>query len=734
MEGFIFDLKGFRSNYLNGMSQEDFAKLVGISQDKVSRMEADPSQVSLEILLKICEQFGFTLDELIQIPRTTVAPLDVEYTWSSAEFIRRSLLEYAKKDGISSSYRREIEELIGLIYKSLRKPKVAFIGRSDVGKSTMINGLLGSKRLPVHWTPATSIAIYIKHVNDRPSYMEDDVWIFRSDDKKQEPWDDSKLQDEAYCRSLKIAGGNYDLLNTYGTRKGEHFAESKATSAVVFIDSKVLLNCDFVDLPGYGTGDRLEDDSLSLREKSKADVLVYMSLANGFMRSEDISYLKEAISTLADLQDCDKAIAPLANLFIVASQAHVVDHGNQASLRDILVCGCERLERSLTEGFWEDRRKPEKLLDRFYTYTSNIFSLRERFENDLAKILETLPQIVELKARKLISEWSLEKTDELQSVITRYQRLLDDRKQCEETLKEYERNEPQRVAFFQRACQKVTDRIAKYKRESVSELTDYYHKTITVDQLVSLMEQRDVKKKKDDLQVFSTYVSGLLQDKTNYVIKNKSNKLSADIDDFLDSFERISSISVDSVAVKVYPFSKKQVFAAGLTGAATYGALALWAASCGNLGGYILIAKGVSLLSSLGISVGGTAAASSAIAAIGGPVVLGIALAVIAAIGAAAVFSGGWRKSVAKKIVASYSDARVLEKLQSNMNAFWSDTQNAFNLAADNLDAEWKGYVKDLGDQLANYDIDSITKARDEAQAMRNFIQNIPFLRDLIEN
>lgn len=61
----------------------------------------------------------------------------------------------------------------------------------------------------------------------------------------------------------------------------------------------------------------------------------------------------------------------------------------------------------------------------------------------------------------------------------------------------------------------------------------------------------------------------------------------------------------------------------------TLGGLGLWAATVGNLGGYILVAKGVSLLSALGISVGGTAAAASFVAAIGGPITIGIALAAL---------------------------------------------------------------------------------------------------------
>lgn len=727
MNGIIFDLKSFRSNQLNGMSQEEFAKQVGITQDKVSRMESDPTQVSLDILFKIATHFGMSLDDLVGLPKPAMQALSVDYTWSSAEFIRSTVLDYIQKSEVGAAYEKDIHELATLIEKTIRKPKVAFIGRSDVGKSTMINTLLGTARMPAHWTPTTAIAVYIKHTNDRPPYMDEDVWVFQSDAVTNETWDDTRLNDEEYCRSLKLSSGNYDLLNTYGTRKGEHFAESKATAAVVFVDSSLLLNCDIVDLPGYGTGDRMEDDALSLREKSKADVLVYMSIANGFMRTEDISYIKDAIPLLADIQSCsDAEIKPLANLFIVASQAHVIDHGDQTELSNILAAGCDRFEKSLTDGFWEERRKPDSLLERFYTYTSNSPVLCERFKKDFRQLIETLPQVVEERARSIVEEWVSNKDAALQNAIASYQQLLEDRKQCEEALKKYDQNEPKRHASFQQARQKVVERIVKYKRESVDEVKDYYNQTITVDNLVSLMEQREVAKKKEDLQVFSTYVSGLIQDRTSAVLKKKSQELSEDIDAFLNTFEISTTISVDNVSFKVPPFSKEQAFAAGLAGVATYGALAIWAATCGNLGGYILIAKGVSLLSALGISVGGTAAAFSAVASIGGPIVLGIALALIAAISVFAAFSGTWRKSVAKKFVEACRDERVLEKLESSIGTYWNDTQIAFNASADSLDAEWKNHIENLREQLRIYDIDAISKAKDEAETMRNFLRGIP--------
>ena len=64
---------------LNGMSQREFANQIGISQDKVSRMENDPSQVSVEILLRIAAHFGISLDELIKVPKPKIPAMRVDY-------------------------------------------------------------------------------------------------------------------------------------------------------------------------------------------------------------------------------------------------------------------------------------------------------------------------------------------------------------------------------------------------------------------------------------------------------------------------------------------------------------------------------------------------------------------------------------------------------------------------------------------------------------------------------
>ena len=719
-----FNLKNFRVDQLH-MSQDVLAKTLGISQDKVSRMENDPNQITLEMLIKIAMTFGMNLDDLVKLPERDLSPLKVNDCWSSAEYIRSTMCDYIKNNTPAGRYKKDVDELEVLVRTTLRKPVVAFIGHSDSGKSTLINALLGKAGMPAKWTPTTAIAAHLKHTKDRPAYMgKDEVWIFHSDDNGT-PWDDTRLADEEYCRSLRLCSGNMDLLNTYGTRSGEHFSGSNATAAVAFIESDVLLNADFCDLPGYGTGDRISDDALSLHEKRRADILIYLSPANAFMRGSEINYIRDAITSLPAIE-AQSSLAPLANLYILASHAHVVDHGNAESLETILKAGCARVNQCLSESFWLGKRSPDALDKRFFTYTTDIPELRKPFEDDLKALLEALPRVIEENHKNSVRKWAATRDGELQIAIQGYEDLLAEHAKYQAVLDEYLKNEPKRYGAFQQARKQVTDCIDTYRRNSSETLKAFYAETINVDHLTSLIDERKVKRKKEDLELFSNYLSGLLSDKVNAVLQDKAGQMQRDIDTFLKDFDASTHINVDGVSFTLPFFNMKQAFAAGLAGLSAYGALAIWAASCGNLGGYVLVAKGVSLLSALGISVGGTAAAASAVASIGGPIVLGIGIALIAAISAFAAFSGVWKRTAARRITEAFQNERVLSKLTEHMDEYWSSTREAFDAAADSLDEQWKQHLEQLRSTVAEYDEKAIEAARKEAEEMRNFLKNIP--------
>jgi hypothetical protein len=190
------------------------------------------------------------------------------------------------------------------------------------------------------------------------------------------------------------------------------------------------------------------------------------------------------------------------------------------------------------------------------------------------------------------------------------------------------------------------------------------------------------------------------------------------------------------IKVSSFAFDAKVAFASGLTGLAaggiTFGALAFWAASLGNLGWYIILAKGVSVLTALGFSVtGGTAGAAAAVSAMGGPVVLAIALAVLLGIigmlAIIGIFSGGWQKDIAKKLVKEYEQQDALGKYREHIEKFWLvDTITAFNASADAMEQAWQDEIANRNALLDNYDIADIQRRIEAAKDFKRFLSNIP--------
>lgn len=89
-----------------------------------------------------------------------------------------------------------------------------------------------------------------------------------------------------------------------------------------------LKSLRYCDLPGFGT-ETESDDDITFATAQKADVVLYLSQANGFMRIEDITYLKRNISELPTWEKKgENSLKPLSNLFVIASQAHTVNSGN----------------------------------------------------------------------------------------------------------------------------------------------------------------------------------------------------------------------------------------------------------------------------------------------------------------------------------------------------------------------------------------------------------------------
>lgn len=735
-----FNLKEMRER--KGFSQQELASALNakwilshpndanhFTVDMVVRMEKAPDNISLDALMTIIQVFGVTFDQLLNpiIPRLE-APT-VKNNWGCVENLRKHIEVYMENK-TPEYLKKEYPEILALFNeikeRATRKPKIACIGRPDSGKSRTLNTLIGNDVLPTNWTPTTSTIVYLKHLADKPAYFgSDNVWIFK--DEESEAWNPDKINDESYCRKWQIAAGDYSLIAKYGAHN-DSGEEDDIGAVVAFIDSPILYNCDLIDLPGFNPQSIIDkgeeaqakdiydskDSMLSARGVEQADAYIYLSIANSFLYGDDLAMAQSIVKSLPAIEKKgENEIPPLGNLFYVASQALAVNHGDVDKLNAICdeaanrVWGMIHNHPSITKrkeqtGYSYD----EKVLrERFFTSEMDSQTLTQRFYSELIAFIEMLPLVQESKARKDLASFCESQRDFFQKSMEQNRRILENHEVVQKELKEMEENEPKRAAEFRSKVYQMTDTINNMKRDSAKKCAEIYNAVINPLNIVNIIEKRGFKKNKKDMQELVTILSTELENRVTSVLVNQSEELNKEIDDFLKScqtcFDWSDRPDVDKIS---FIFDVKRAFVGGLSGAAVFGAFAAWAATCGNLGGYILVAKAVSFLASIGIHLGGTAAVISAVAAIGGPVTLGISIALIASIATILALGGTWKKQIGNKLVKLYDKKGVLKNLIKATDGFWDNTLTAFRTGAEQIEADWQKYMKELKEKVENFD------------------------------
>jgi transcriptional regulator with XRE-family HTH domain len=715
------------------------ANALGISTEEVDAYEKEPATVPQELLVQ-------WLQILMPQPIQPLKGIDPGSPYT--ELYRRLNLLDQYIDTIPPIEKLDIptppntpNDLRKQLKRYRKKPNLVLTGGFDAGKSHLANTMLGTKNLPVGYQPATRVITFVRHVEDRPQWCEDDVLIVNDDfwlkdEKGKLILDFLLLDDQERFDKYCIQSGSFDVLQKYGVH-GEN-EDIAAHAAVVYINSPLLKACNLIDLPGFSDQpDEVSKDVQKANSASQiADIVIYASPAKGHINGQDMLRLSNLLSLLPAPENECKNFPTLGNLFIVAT--HADPSISNEELQKIPSGAARRLYKQLNEGVLKNRRElinrdisQQDLQSRFFTFWSERPDRCQGLFNDFTKLVgEFLPQTVMSRVEREINAIKEANIDKCAKGIEAYQKTLDDIDSRRKQLESLEENEASRKKETQNKRDYVIKLINNLKKDTHTSFKEYTNKILTVDAVEGIIRNQ-YDNKKEAKEGISGYLIEKIQRDLGQTIKLNSDKLTPAIEDFLGSYqEALLKLPNFDISMEI-PFDTKGAFLGGLAGLGSIGALSVWAAALGNLGGYILVAKLVSLLSALGISIGGgTAAVIAFVAAIGGPIVLGIGIAAALASLAWSLFGESWQKRLAKQTVKYFQEQNIIDKFTDGIDEFWQDTTKGFSQGADAVEKDWQRYLDHLR-EITSPEMDSkerieeIIKILEEFQ---NFFKQIPWL------
>ena len=741
-----------------GLTQADLAQQLGITQGQVSRYE-ETGEIPTRLIKPWARAVGVTTDELL------AAAADGEYEekasfdfdgslYSSLTEDLNLLLQYTNRfPNLEEAEEKEVSPTVAQFRDEVtalkEKPWVVVTGHFDVGKSHLCNFYLGGRLLPASYRPTTKYPTFVRHVSDRPAWIKEDLWLMGPE------FDPEKWHNKEYCTKHRRLAGSWDTLEQHATWKGvkeDPFVDSSSTpwvasyqgseegSVLAFVDAPLLHSCVLVDLPGYDDR-KIKNAALIDKAGRQASVLLYMSGASGgFLDSGDFSRLRQLLRSIPHDEALDESFPTLGNLFIVASHAH--QGITTAQLKnEILEGGARELYDDFKGNLFKVLEPQigrtvqfEDVAARFYSFWQEISIRREKLEQGLHALLGThLPSIRAKRAEKAIVTFKEQGSAVYGRLVEQYEKILKEKNEAKSRIEELEKAEPARRKEHATQVKSITQKIIVFRDRDLEHLRAVFGNETSVENLETMIERRYANKKAAQKRAVG-YILEEIQSKTarfrQSLVDDTRDLIEQFLQDYNDQMGKFSDTVPGEIGVL---FDAKAVFLSGLAGLGTLGALGAWAATLGNLGGYIIVSK---VAGALGISslLGGSASATAAVAALGGPVILALGIAVGVAAGVWRFVAGSWQHRLAKKIRELFEEERVLLTLEDTVRSFWDDeTLTAFQKGADSLDGQYKNYLKEMrtafGGSQENLRI--LERRLRRYEELKSFFSAIPWRSDL---
>ena len=365
---------------------------------------------------------------------------------------------------------------------------------------------------------------------------------------------------------------------------------------------------------------------------------------------------------------------------------------------------------------------------RFFTYSVEDFGLRKSFEDGLSRHLSSVePKKKLVEVSGVIKKAKSANVTGCDKLIKSIEKALKDRDLAQKEINKVLEGENDRIVKKDAHVEKIRSLISRLENESLKEASNVVSRWTDVDRLEAVIKKR-YENKKTGKKLAPSFVAESMKSDINDVLQAKSQVLSDEVDALLESYD--VNVCESSSLSDQWSFNAKGAFIGSLASLGTFGALAVWAsvaAAGSNLGAYILIGQIVSALSSIGISIGGTGAVFSVIAALGGPITVGVGLAVAVGVLAAALLGDSWQRSLAKQISKGMTKKNAQGEVRAALSNFWSDTLRGFNYAVIETENDYLNKLDTLRTIAFSTDAHELESKLQYLKELRDFFAGIPW-------
>jgi len=617
--------------------------------------------------------------------------------------------DYIKALGLVDRF----EQIESLLNGLNRKPVIGCFGHFDAGKSTLINTVLNQNLLPTKYQPATCVVNLLMHVSDRPESIPSVVALFRKGFKPH------MIHDDAMVDKYLIEQGNVEILDRLGVHNHDEEIPNDAYIAIIFSAAEVLKRVWFLDTPGDLNSSDEGDTEKALGGVELVDGVIFISNHTGFFKDSDLGFSANIIRQRPPINNNDS----ISHLLFVQSHCH-----SEISIKDVKFVGeatfkriKKQLDRLIFNAWQEDGYIQE--LPTSEELTSRVQPFWRENDDFRSKTLKRIYDMADflIANHEAIVEQNIERAlDQLILIVQGAISNLDAKKQS--TLERVQEVEEQDARFRSKAEELIAEfndlikSCETHKISDIGSMESYYLYNTSADGLAELIEDTYSDKKEAQSEI-GNYISQLLTAKLESILKSSGKLISMEVDKLLSRWQEAApnfnkaeiNTDIGGVNINVSAFNSHAAFVGGLAGLGSLGAMSLYVSTiASNLGAYILVGKAAGVLVSLGL-VGSVTTVTSFVAAIGGPITIGIALAASIGYIIYRLAGGSWQKSLAKKVAEAIRKENVWGKVEKPISDFWGNTEKAISAGLDELIAQTDIYISKLKEEAKmDYDPDQI--------------------------